>query len=167
MTVIDVLRRAGVDVVVGGLASGAIRGSRGVQIVPDSVIDEVLEQSFSMVVFPGGMPAARILGEDARVKRLLDRAVTQDLWLGAICAAPAQVLAKAGLLNDRPATGHPSMKEEIPLYQDKPVVIAGRIVTSQAPGTAMAFAITLVGLLQSETKARKIADSMLVSWSAP
>ena len=164
VTVIDVLRRAGIEVVVASLSPGPVRGSRGVTVVPDVVIDEVVERRFDMVVLPGGMPGARTLGEDPRIGRLVRQAAGDGRWIGAICAAPAMVLAKNGLLGESPATGHPSMKDALPTYRAEPVVTSGRIVTSQGPGTAMAFALTLVRHLLGDERARAVAGPMLVEY---
>jgi 4-methyl-5(b-hydroxyethyl)-thiazole monophosphate biosynthesis len=53
VTVIDLLRRAGLDVVTAGLVSGPIKASRGVMLLPDVLLDDVLDQPFQMIVLPG------------------------------------------------------------------------------------------------------------------
>jgi 4-methyl-5(b-hydroxyethyl)-thiazole monophosphate biosynthesis len=73
VTVIDLLRRAGVEVVAAGLAAGPVRASRGVVLVPDSTLDEVAHQDFDMIVLPGGLPGADHLNDDPRIRQLLQR----------------------------------------------------------------------------------------------
>jgi 4-methyl-5(b-hydroxyethyl)-thiazole monophosphate biosynthesis len=164
VTVIDVLRRAGVEVVVAGLTPGPLRASRGVVVVPDALLDDVWEQPFDMVVLPGGMPGAKTLGMDDRVRKVLERTRERQRWVAAICAAPAMVLEPAGFLSGVEATGHPSLSDKVKSYIDQRVVTAGRMVTSQGPGTAMEFALELVRHLCGEPKAREVAAPMLARW---
>lgn len=164
ITVIDVLRRAGVEVVAAGLKAGPIKASRGVVVTPDALLDDVLDQPFHMIVLPGGMPGAKTLGADPRIQKLLAGAKERQRWVGAICAAPAMVLQPAGWLDGVPATGHPSLADKLPTYTAQRVVTHGRLVTSQGPGTSMEFALELVRQLCGEPKAREVAAPMLAPW---
>jgi len=148
VTIIDILRRAGIEVVTAGLASGPVRASRGVVLVPDTLLDQVLSQEFDMIVLPGGKGGADRLAEDERVRDLLLRAFEQGKYIAAICAAP-RVLAESGLLKGRHATSFPGiLDDQTGIHLSKaPVVQDGRIITSRGPGTAMDFALELVRLL--------------------
>jgi 4-methyl-5(b-hydroxyethyl)-thiazole monophosphate biosynthesis len=150
VTVIDLLRRADIEVVTAGLAPGPVTCSRGTVLVPDVELDEVVEDEFDMVVLPGGQPGATNLGRDIRVHDLLARQAAADRWSAAICAAPA-VLASTGLLDGRSATSFPGAIDSV-RYPDvrlveQPVVTDGTVVTSRGPGTAMDFALHLIQLL--------------------
>ncbi len=150
VTVIDLLRRAGIEVVTAGLADGPVRASRGTVLIPDTALDAVLDDEFDLVVLPGGLPGATHLDEDVRVHRLLKRHHAEQRYVAAICAAP-KVLANAGLLNGRSATSYPGAvaMEEYPEVDllDAPVVVDGKVITSRGPGTAMDFALQLIELL--------------------
>ena len=164
VTVIDLLRRAGVEVITAGLGEGPVRASRGVVLVPDTTLDAVLDEPFDMVVLPGGLPGADHLDQDPRVHRLLQRMAQQQRYTAAICAAP-KVLASAGLLDGRRATGYPGVLEglELPRVEVdlQPVVRDGRVITSRGPGTAMDFALELIEtLIDAETRQR-VADSLV------
>jgi len=151
VTIIDILRRAGIDVVTAGLTPGPVRASRGVTLVPDTLLDHVLAQDFDMIVLPGGKGGAERLAADPRIRDLLVRAADKGDYIAAICAAP-RVLAEAGLLEERRATSFPGILDDIEgitLSRD-PVVQDGMIVTSRGPGTAMDFALELVRLLLGE-----------------
>ena len=148
VTVIDILRRAGITVVTAGLDDQAVKASRGVVLIPDTTLDEAIKQSFDMVVLPGGLPGADHLDNDPRIHQLLKETQQQGKYVAAICAAP-KVLANAGLLTNKSATAYPGVLEEMPDMHlvDAPVVKDGQIVTSRGPGTAMDFALELIEIL--------------------
>ena len=147
VTIIDLLRRAGIEVVSAGLEEGPVTCSRGVVLVPDTTLDAVLEQDFDMVVLPGGLPGADHLQEDPRMRQLLRRMAEQGRYTAAICAAP-KVLAAAGLLQGRKATSYPGVLESMDLAKttvlEQPVVVDDKVITSRGPGTAMDFALELI-----------------------
>jgi 4-methyl-5(b-hydroxyethyl)-thiazole monophosphate biosynthesis len=162
VTVIDLLRRAGIEVCVARAGpepdssltavpgAGLVVGSHGIAVQADSRLAEVDEADFEMIVLPGGMPGAAHLKNDARIVEMLRRASARGGYVAAICAAPS-VLAHAGILDGRAATSFPGFldAESTPGLQLSmaPVVIDGRIVTSRGPGTAIDFALTLIELL--------------------
>ena len=154
VTLIDILRRAGVDVITAGLVAGPVRCSRGTVLIADTLLDDVLSQMFDMVVLPGGMPGAEHLKNDARIIALLKNMAAQNKYIAAICAAP-MALHAAGLLQGKTATSFPGVLDQLPgthRYSNGPVVVDGKIVTSRGPGTAMDFALTLVELLCGKAK---------------
>jgi len=150
VTVIDLLRRAGITVVTAGLDKAPVKASRGVQLIPDTTLDEAIKQSFDMIVLPGGLPGADHLNNDARIHKLLQEMYQQGKYTAAICAAP-KVLADAGLLANKSATSYPGVldKMQVPQMQfiESPVVKDGQIITSRGPGTAMDFALELIETL--------------------
>jgi len=119
-------------------------------LVPDTTLDEALAHDYDMVVLPGGLPGADHLKNDPRIIELLQRMAAHERYTAAICAAP-RALAHAGLLDGRTATSFPGAidPDSIPglRYVERPVVIDGRVITSRGPGTAMDFALELIGLL--------------------
>jgi len=164
---IDVLRRAGAEVVVAGLDAKPVKASRGVVIVPDAPLEDVAEHDFDLVVLPGGMPGAANLRDDPRVKEVIARALEKGLMVGAICAAPAVVLASHGFLHGRRATCHPNLESEMTtgtLTGDR-VTVDGNIVTSKGPGTALEFALTLVEQLFGKAKAEEVNAPMFTRLS--
>jgi 4-methyl-5(b-hydroxyethyl)-thiazole monophosphate biosynthesis len=164
VTIIDLLRRAGVEVVAAGLQPGIIRASRGTQLVPDTILDSVLRDDFDMVVLPGGMPGAQHLKEDSRVQALIKKLAAEGKYTAAICAAPV-ALAEAGLLSGRKATGYPGMLEKLGLpdveLQNQAVVRDGHVITSRGPGTAMDFALELVEILAGRGKRQEVEAGLV------
>ncbi|WP_241546912.1 DJ-1 family glyoxalase III [Thiohalobacter thiocyanaticus] len=155
VTLIDLLRRAGIEVITAGLDEQPVKASRGTVLVPDTTLDAVKDRDFDMIVLPGGLPGADHLDADARLREMLQRHAGADRYVAAICAAP-KVLASAGLLDYRKATSFPGVLDGAGVtgldYQTGAVVQDGRIVTSRGPGTAMDFALTLIELLAGQAK---------------
>ena len=150
VTVIDLLRRADVEVVVAGLDPGPVAGSHGISVHSDVHLADALTRDYDMVVLPGGMPGADHLEADSRLRELLVEMARSERFTAAICAAP-KVLAAAGLLDGRTATSFPGFLSSSATpgltVSEAPVVIDGKIITSRGPGTAMDFALTLIEML--------------------
>lgn len=150
VTVIDLLRRAGITVDTAGLDAQPVRASRGTVLLPDITLDEALTREYDMIVLPGGLPGADHLKNDTRIIELVRRMAGQGRYTAAICAAP-RVLAQAGLLEGRRATSFPGALDVAAIpgidYSDQPVVRDGKLITSRGPGTAMDFALELIELL--------------------
>jgi 4-methyl-5(b-hydroxyethyl)-thiazole monophosphate biosynthesis len=164
VTVIDLLRRAGIEVVTAGLTDGPVTASRGVVLIPDRSLDQVLDDDFDMIVLPGGLPGADYLDADPRIHALLQRMAEQERYTAAICAAP-KVLLNAGLLDGRKATAYPGvidglMTENSQLLADA-VVTDGKVVTSRGPGTAMDFALTLIERLLGADKREEVETPLM------
>jgi protein deglycase len=159
VTIIDLLRRAGVEVVTAGLAPGPVTGSHGISVAPDAELGALSEQSFDAVVLPGGMPGAANLAADARLVALLRRTADSGRLTAAICAAPS-VLAQAGLLAGKRATSFPGFltSESAPgtILSEDAVVADGQVITSRGPGTAMDFALALIEHLEGAAVRRSV-----------
>lgn len=153
VTVIDLLRRAGIEVVTAGLDEKPVRASRQTVLVADMTLDEALQKSYDMVVLPGGLPGADHLDNDPRIHTLLQRMATDNRYVAAICAAP-KVLASAGLLAGRKVTSFPGALDAHTGfdYQTDAVVRDGRLITSRGPGTAMDFALALIEALSGRAR---------------
>ncbi|MBI3608852.1 MAG: DJ-1/PfpI family protein [Nitrospirae bacterium] len=162
VTIIDILRRANVEVTVAGTIDGPIIGSRRVPLIPDTTLDAVADDPFDMVVLPGGGEGTANLRRDPRITSLVKRQADRGGYLAAICAAPI-VLADAGLLTHKRVTSYPSYRSQITTgeYLTDRVVVDGRLVTSRSPGTALEFALTLVELLVGSDESRRIARDVL------
>lgn len=161
--VIDVLRRSGARVTVASVGERQVTASRGVRLVADTEIAACAGETFDLIALPGGMPGAENLRDSPQLTRQLADQAAAGRMIGAICAAPAVVLAHHGLLAGRRATGHPGFQDLIGKTVDRvaPVVVDGNIITSQGPGTAIAFALRLVAALCGEDHARKVAEPMV------
>lgn len=155
ITITDLLTRAGINVVTVGLDENIVTASRGMRLVPDKMIQDVLDDEFDMIVLPGGLPGADHLNNDPCIQSLVKKMAENNKYTAAICAAP-RVLATAGLLDGKHATSFPGALDKFPAknmtYLEKAVVIDGKIITSRGPGTAMDFSLTLIELLLGKEK---------------
>jgi 4-methyl-5(b-hydroxyethyl)-thiazole monophosphate biosynthesis len=117
-----------------------VTASRGVRLIPDTTLDAVLEDSFDLIVLPGGLPGADHLDNDPRIQALLIQQVQSDKMVAAICAAP-KALASAGLLENKRATAYPGTLENLYLPNTEissiNLLMDGNVTTSRGPGTAM------------------------------
>lgn len=166
ITVIDILRRAGIEVTVAGVVPGDIEGRVRIRIKPDTLIESVMEKDFDMIVLPGGAAGATYLKQDPRIIRLLRETAEQGKYTAAICAAPT-VLSAAGLLSGKSVTSHPSVQSDLQegsagvSYRKDRVVVDDHVVTSRSPGTAMEFAMKLVEILEGRGKMEEINRSVM------
>lgn len=163
VTIVDVLKRSGAEVVVASLSGGQVTGRSGITIIPDMSLDEALRRGpYDLMVLPGGLPNAYTLRDDPRIGPALTRTLEAGGLVGAICAAPV-ALEKAGILKGKPATSFPAMEKELvsASYTAKRVVVADRVTTSRSAGTAMEFAFSLVRSLFGEDKVREVNQGVL------
>jgi 4-methyl-5(b-hydroxyethyl)-thiazole monophosphate biosynthesis len=151
----DVLKRAGLEVVLAGLPGTMIKGRSGIKVVTDKRIDEVDSKDFDCLVLPGGNPGYINLGKSKKVVELINEFDRQKKQIAAICAAPS-ILAKAGILDDRRATIFPGMEREVPRPRSGKVVVDGHIITSQGPGTTLDFALEIVKNLVGKSQADEV-----------
>lgn len=164
VTIIDLLRRADIDVVTAGLDEKPITASRGTKIIADTTLDQVMDVEFDMVVLPGGLPGADHLNEDRRIHQVLEQTASRNKLIGAICAAP-KVLATAGLLAEKKATAYPGVLEALGLVSTNVTNAAvqqdGNIITSRGPGTAMDFALEIISCLEGNEKRNQVEAALL------
>ncbi len=162
VTLVNILRRGDVEVTLAGLQAGALRGSRGTQLLPDVPLDEALAHSYDMVILPGGMPGTTHLRNDARVIKLVQEMAKSGKWVAAICAAPS-VLAAAGLLDGKRATSFPGSLREFPqvAVQESAIEQDGNLITSRGPGTAMDFALYLLELLAGKATHQQVESGLV------
>jgi protein deglycase len=163
VTIADILRRAGWDVVLAGIqGAGPVTASRGVRLLPDARWEKIDLSSCDMIVLPGGMDGATAFCENDGVQEALRIFNIEELWIGAICAAPL-ALHQAGVLKGRHFTCYPGIEKQMHRTDrsDAPVVVSGHIITSQGPGTAIPFALKLIELVDGADTAGRIASGLL------
>lgn len=166
VTLIDVLRRAGIEVCVASVEDYLkVTASRGVVLEADCFVADSLIDTWGLIALPGGMPGAERLGACAKLTQLITKQQESHSLLAAVCAAPAVILGRNHLIKGYRATCHPSLQDELARYAtlvtDQSVVSDRNLITSQGPGTSMLFALTLVSALLGDDHAKRVAKPML------
>jgi 4-methyl-5(b-hydroxyethyl)-thiazole monophosphate biosynthesis len=168
VTVVDVLRRVGLTVSLVGVNGKSATGSHAITVECDTTLDALMPETVLALVLPGGMPGAKTLTDDPRVQSLVQTHAKTGRTLAAICAAP-MALGRAGVLTGRHATCFPGFESELvgaSVDKHAPVVVDGPIITSRGPGTALAFALALVGELVGKGEEEALRAGMLVEKTA-
>ncbi len=164
ITITDLLVRAGITVTTCGLDEQPVKASRGITIIPDTSIDKVLNQSFDLIVLPGGLPGADHLRDNAQIQTLLKKQAADSKYIAAICAAP-KALAQAGVLEGKNATSFPGVLAALNNpninITENAVEIDGNVVTSRSAGTAMEFALSLIELLEGKIKREEVNQQLV------
>lgn len=154
VTLIDLLRRAEINVTTAGLTEDPVICSRKTALIADTYLDEVMDKDFDLLVLPGGLPGADNLNADQRIHQLINRLNKEGKYIAAICAAP-KVLADNGVLKNKRATAYPRSLSQLDTSNidltGNAIEIDGKVITSRGPGTAMDFALTLIELLIGKT----------------
>ncbi|TDU66479.1 4-methyl-5(b-hydroxyethyl)-thiazole monophosphate biosynthesis [Prosthecobacter fusiformis] len=161
ITPVDLLRRAGVEVVMASMRESIqVVGRSGILIKADSHFASVDPTTFDLLFIPGG-PAVKALREDGRAAALAQSFISAGKTVAAICAAPL-VLHDAGLLTGKKYTAHDSTYEELTEADPaQEVVTDGLIITSRGAGTALAFGLALVAQLTTPEEAAKVARAIM------
>ncbi|WP_312046689.1 protein deglycase YajL [Erwinia sp.] len=168
VTTIDLLVRAGFTVTTASVTddgSKEIRCSRGVRLLTDATLVEVADNDFAAIVLPGGLKGAEAFRDSPLLVETVRQFHQSGRIVAAICAAPGTVLVPHNLFPVGNMTGFPGLKETIPdsRWMDKRVVWDRRVnlLTSQAPGTAIDFALKLIDLLAGKEKAHEVAQQLV------
>lgn len=162
ITPVDVLRRADIKVSTVSIShSKTVTGSHNIPIIADMLIVDADLMNAEMIILPGGMPGAENLYNHPVLEKVIAARVRQGKWMAAICAAP-MILGRRGFLKGHEAVCFPGFEHELygAVIKKEPVVISGSFITSKGPGTALAFALTIVSVLKDEKTARNIKASM-------
>ena len=166
VTIIDLLRRAEIDVTTASLDDQPVICARKTVIIADTSLQDVLNDDFDLLVLPDGLPGADNLNNDPRIHQLITRLSNENKPVAAICAAP-KVLLTNGILKGKKVTAYPGslnaldslIKSNNIELSDAPVEIDGNVITSRGPGTAMDFALALIEILLGK-KARDRVEEM-------
>jgi len=162
VTIIDLLRRGGVEVSAAGLEKPAVKGSHDISIIPDMFYKDVKAEDFDMLVLPGGQPGTNNLKADQDVLQLVKNFIDSRKNIAAICAAPV-VLQTAGIVNNLKITSYPSEKEifKDSDYREENVVEDGLLITSRSAGTAIEFSLKLLEKLEGPETALDVKEKIL------
>ncbi|MCK9337792.1 MAG: DJ-1/PfpI family protein [Arcobacteraceae bacterium] len=165
VSIIDVCRRGGIEVIVAGVESWEVPGANKIEIKCDYLFEDIDFTDIDMIVLPGGWGGTNILASNELVQNKLKEFKQNDKYIGAICAAPF-ALHKAGVLNEK-YTCYPSVEEQIRTngYSDKnKVVLDGKVITSRGPGTAICFGLEIVKILEGKEISESVKGGLLADF---
>ena len=164
---VDALRRAGMEVVTVSIDDNpVVIGATGQKLVADSLISQINPTEADWLIIPGGVPGAPNLHASKAVNDMIVNHWNAGGRIAGICAGPAVVLAPTGILKGMTATCYPGLEKALTnggaTYVKKPVVVDGRLITSEGPGITLEFAKAII----DATLGDKIADETLISMIA-
>lgn len=162
LTVVDILRRAGAEVIMAGTVSGPVEGRNAITIIPDTGMFEIMNYEFDLITLPGGAVGTENLMKDEGLRQVVLRHYARGRLISAICAAPT-VLSAYGITEGRTVSAHPGVhalltKETVSTER---VTVDKTVITSMGPGTAAEFAFKLVELLYGKEKVAEVNSTFL------
>lgn len=157
MAPVDMLRRADIEIKTVGVTGKTVISSCGIEVNADIEINEFEYTDVSAVILPGGGDGVINLEKSSVVQKVIDKAVEDDIYVCAICAAPS-ILGKKGLLNSVEATAFPSFVKflENAVVSEEYVVTDGKFITARGAGVSVDFGLEIVKALAGSEKADKI-----------
>ncbi len=161
--VVDIFRRVPWSVTMAAIAPGPVKASRGTRLLPDALWAEIDPAKFDILVIPGGAAGTQALSADERVLAAARLFKRTGKWLAAICAGPL-VLQAAGVLDGCQVTCHPGVAQQLTqahCQQDR-VVLDGRLITSQGPGSSFEFALAIIAAVSGPARADALAQDLLI-----
>lgn len=163
LNVVDILRRAGMDVSIISISGDkAVTGSHDITIVADELIEEHDFSLDDVLVIPGGMPGTNIIEANEYAQKAIKLMSDSDKYVCAICAAP-KILGHGGYLKDKNACIYPGMDDELTgakVNHDE-VNVDGKFITSRGLGTAIPFALAIIGEVNGQQAAEKMANTIV------
>lgn len=165
LTVVDVLRRGGVNVTTATIGKAKeVAGAHGIVVMADKFLADVQDDNYDAVILPGGGQGTERLRASHEVFELLRRQKEAERLICAICAAPI-VLVDAGVLEPgQHITCYPTCIMELDRNSaNVPVVADGNVITGQAPGSAMLFALVILQALSGDAVASKVARGLVTN----
>lgn len=156
---VDLLRRAGIEVVMAGVSKRMVTGRSGISMEADAMLAEMDLENFDLLFLPGG-PAVMELRKNMEVLDLIRRCAADQKIIAAICAAPL-LLKDAGILEGKVFTAHFSTASELSSSAGERVVEDGNLITSRGAGTAVEFGLALVAKLAGGAAAAEISKAIM------
>lgn len=160
LTVVDLLRRAGIETQTVSLESRlTVNGSHNIAVICDVMIDGISEGMG--VILPGGLKGVENIKKNTRAEELIRKCNNGGKLIGAICAAPT-VLEELGILKGRNAICYPDMKDKLISASvcDEKTVIDANIITSKSAGTALDFALEIIKYVKDEVSADNVKKAI-------
>ena len=163
LTVVDICRRCNIEIdMVSVTEETIVTGSHGISVKMDKLFSEVNFDEYDMLVLPGGMPGTKNLEAHEGLMKQVDAFFEKGKYIGAICAAPS-VFGHRGILKGKNACCYPGFESHLEGadVSMNPVEMAGNVITSRGMGTAIPFALAIVGIFCGQEKADEMGKSII------
>lgn len=160
LTVVDILRRSGIDIQTVGLDKKSITGSHKITVLCDIEINDTNKKNIEMLILPGGA-GHELLDASNKVHELINYCVSEQIYISSICAAPS-ILGKKGFLEGKRAVCFPGFEKYLygaSLASGK-TASDGIFITGKGPGASAEFAFEIVKVLKGSEKAEEIKEMM-------
>lgn len=162
VTVIDLLRRANIEVALVSIKNKEVTSGSGMTVVADYLVSEIDTDDFDMVFLPGG-GGVKLLDESTDVKNTVLDYYHEGKFVAAICAAPL-ILGKLGLLDHKNFTCYPSFESfgQEGNYTKNGVEVDDNIITGRGVGYANQFGLRLIEVLLDTETSIKVGKATLL-----
>ncbi len=160
---LDLLRRAGLEVMTVGVGTDTVTGAHGISVLSDMPATHYRDSSPEMIILPGGMPGTTNLEGSDTVQAAISAASRKGAYIAAICAAP-MVLGKRGILNGKKATCFPGFEQYLEgavVDTESAVVRDGNIITAAGMGAALEFGLELVAVFKGREYAEELRHAVI------
>ena len=161
---LDLLRRAGVEVLTVGVNGKTVYGGHNIGIEADITIDEMDLTNLEMIILPGGLGGVASARACQPALDALTFAWNNDKFVAAICAGPT-VLADLGITDGKNATCYPGCESgmgKANMAAGAACVRDGKLITGTSAGCAIAFGLALVEALKGKETADTIARQIVI-----
>lgn len=164
ITPVDLLRRAGVEVLTVGINGKTVYGGHNIGITADITLEEIDLTNVEMIVIPGGLGGVASIRASKAAMDALKFAFDNDKFVGAICAGPT-VLADLGITDGKQATCYPGCEKGMGsaiMKKNAASVIDGKVVTGTSAGCAVPFGLALIEALKGKDAAKTVAEQFVI-----
>ena len=161
---LDLLRRAGVEVLTVGVTGKTVFGSHNIGIEADITIDEMDLTALEMIILPGGLGGVASARASQPALDALKFAWENDKFVADICAGPT-VLADLGITDGKNATCYPGCEDGMGsanMIPDAACIRDGKLITGTSAGCAIPFGLALVEALKGKDMAETIARQIVI-----
>jgi 4-methyl-5(b-hydroxyethyl)-thiazole monophosphate biosynthesis len=160
---LDLLRRAGVEILTVGLNGKVIRGSHGICVEADIEISQLDLTNLEMIILPGGLGGVASIRACKEAMEAVRFAWENDKYTAAICAGPT-VLADLGITDGKNATCYPGCEGQMGTANmvEAAAVTDGKLITGTSAGCAIPFGLALIAALKGQEEADRIAQQIVI-----
>ena len=161
---LDLLRRAGVEVLTVGITGKTVFGSHNIGIEADITIDQMDLTNLEMIILPGGLGGVPSARASKPTLEALDFAWKNGKYVAAICAGPT-VLADLHITDGKNATCFPGCEGGMGsanMIPNTACVRDGKLITGTSAGCAIPFGLALVEALKGKEAADAVASQIVI-----